>query len=263
MSACEDVRMSLGVYMLGALEADEAVQVEAHLATCPECRAELEELSGLTALLGRVSEEDIEQAASPPHAVLDRLISASARRHRLNRVVFGLAASLVAVVLGGSAWLAVGRSPGTDTSMAGAPAASSAQGSADQSAEGLARRSEPFAATPGPSAMLKDQPLPSRSPVSASNSNGPIRAELALTPGDEGTAVEIVLSGVPTGTSCRVTAVGIDGTQSPVGSWTVDAADYRRGPSTFTGSTELTMDRIRGFDIRASTGRRLVWVKAP
>ncbi|WP_405144286.1 zf-HC2 domain-containing protein [Sphaerisporangium sp. NBC_01403] len=262
MSACEDVRMSLGAYMLGALDADEAVQVEAHLATCPECRAELDELSGLTALLARVSEEDIEQVAGPPHAVLDRLISASARRHRVNRVVFGLAASLVAVVLGGSAWLAVGHSPAADTTAAGAPAASSAQGSAAQRAED-SQRTDPFAANPQASAMLKDEPLPSRSPVVASNSNGRVRAELTLTPAGEGTTVEIVLSGVPAGTSCRVTAVGTDGTQSPAGSWAVDAADYRKGPATFTGHTDLTMDRIRGVDIRASSGKRLLWVKKP
>ncbi|MEV7966553.1 zf-HC2 domain-containing protein [Sphaerisporangium sp. NPDC088356] len=261
MSACEDVRMSLGAYMLGALDADEMVQVEAHLATCPDCRAELDEISGLSALLARVSEEDIEQAASPPHAVLDRLISASARRHRVNRVVFGLAASLVAVVLGGSAWLALGQPRDATTTAAGAPAASSAHGSASQRVEDDSARGELFAASPEPSIMLKDEPSPS--PVSARGGNGRIHAELTLTPGDKGTTVEVVLSGVPTGTSCRVTAVGTDGTQSPAGSWTIDAADYRSGPATFTGSTELTIDRIRGFDIRASSGKRLVWVKAP
>ncbi|MCW2882249.1 MAG: putative transrane anti-sigma factor [Sphaerisporangium sp.] len=256
MNACDDVRMSLGAYVLGALEAEEAVLVEAHLATCPDCRAELDELSGLTAVLARVSEEDIEQAASPPHAVLDRLIAASAKRHRVNRLVFGLAASLVAVVLGGTAWLAVGRSTESGMSAASAPAAgsalpNSARGSADQRSDGLA-------ATPGPSAMLKDAPVTSASAVALTGRNGQVRADLSLIPGGEGTTVEIRLSGVPSGTSCRVTAVGADGTESPAGSWTVDAADYRGGPAKFTGHTELTMDGIRRFDIRASTGKRLL-----
>jgi anti-sigma factor RsiW len=66
---CSEARLSLGVYVLGALDPDERAQVDSHLADCPECRAELAELEGLPALLAQVStEEAIALAASdgPP-----------------------------------------------------------------------------------------------------------------------------------------------------------------------------------------------------
>ncbi|WP_436761323.1 anti-sigma factor family protein [Streptosporangium sp. V21-05] len=101
MMTCDEVRMSLGVYVLGALEPDERVLVEAHLAECAECRAELEELAGVTTFLGRVSEGDVAQVASPPTAVLDRLLSAKVKRRRTNRLMLSLAASVLVVGLGG------------------------------------------------------------------------------------------------------------------------------------------------------------------
>src|SRR5690242_8535108 len=57
----EHDRTQLGAYALGALEPAEAAEVEAHLTTCAECRAELAELSELKDLLGEV----------PPEAFLD------------------------------------------------------------------------------------------------------------------------------------------------------------------------------------------------
>lgn len=39
---CDEVRELLDAYALGALDADEAWQVELHLGSCPSCRAELE-----------------------------------------------------------------------------------------------------------------------------------------------------------------------------------------------------------------------------
>ncbi|WP_344746941.1 anti-sigma factor family protein [Streptosporangium vulgare] len=113
MMTCDEVRMSLGVYVLGALEPDERVLVEAHLAECAECRAELEELAGVTTFLGRVSEGDVAQVASPPTAVLDRLLSAKVRRHRTNRLMLSLAASVLVVGLGGGTLWTVTQSQGS------------------------------------------------------------------------------------------------------------------------------------------------------
>ncbi|MFC7381881.1 anti-sigma factor family protein [Sphaerisporangium rhizosphaerae] len=269
MSACEDVRMSLAAHMLGGLEPDEAVLVEAHLVTCPECRAEFDELSGVTAMLARVSEQDIEQAASPPQAVLDRLVAASARRRRAHRLLLGLAASLVAVVVGGTAWVVVGRPHEGTVTAASAPSVS-------RPASDPARRGQQdgagrmFAATPVPSAaeqpMLKDAPATPAAPNTESARVGvpmeggtdQVHAKILMIPGSEGTTVEVSITGVPDGTSCRVSALGSDGTVSPAGSWTIGQADYQGGPATFTGHTELTVDRIRGFEIRESSGRRLL-----
>ena len=51
----------LGAYVLGALEEQEVRTVEEHLASCPECRGELDELRAMEAYLGDV----------PPEALLD------------------------------------------------------------------------------------------------------------------------------------------------------------------------------------------------
>ncbi|GII85312.1 hypothetical protein Ssi03_33020 [Sphaerisporangium siamense] len=249
--------MSLGAYTVGALDADEAARVETHLATCPECQAEFEELNGLTALLGRVSEGDIEQVASPPRAVLDRLVAASARRHRVNRILMSAAAAVGVVVVGGAAWLALGEGDHGTTSAARPAVSSPAGGSGfapKQNQDSPTGTGEAAPASPGP-LMATDAPL-----VLKGDRKG-IRAEVTLIPGGAGTTVHITITGVPKGTPCRVVAVGPDGVESPAGSWTVDDPEYRvKGPANFTGHTDLTMERIRAFEFRTSDGELLVSV---
>ncbi|MFC7104187.1 anti-sigma factor family protein [Nonomuraea rubra] len=41
---CEEVRISLGAHALGALDPEEAAEIDHHLATCEACGAELLEL---------------------------------------------------------------------------------------------------------------------------------------------------------------------------------------------------------------------------
>jgi hypothetical protein len=55
---CAEARLSLGVYVLGAIDPAERALVDAHLATCRDCRDELAGLAGLPALLARVSKEE-------------------------------------------------------------------------------------------------------------------------------------------------------------------------------------------------------------
>ncbi|WP_163571694.1 zf-HC2 domain-containing protein [Fodinicola feengrottensis] len=52
------MRLSLGPYLLGALDATERVEVERHLAACGPCRAESDELTGTGAALGLFSEQE-------------------------------------------------------------------------------------------------------------------------------------------------------------------------------------------------------------
>ncbi|MEV4298673.1 anti-sigma factor family protein [Microbispora rosea] len=182
---CEEVRISLGSYVLGALDAEETAEVEAHLDTCAACRAELAELSGLPPLLARVSAEDIERAAAPPRAVLDGVFAGAAasepvaapavvavapvRQGRRSRLLLALAASVVVAAVGGTAWVSAAQR-GAESTAAGSAVAAPAQASRvsqgemakghaapdgvaqDQSAETLV---EPFAAqeSPAPSAQ--------------------------------------------------------------------------------------------------------------
>jgi hypothetical protein len=64
---CPEVRLSLGVYVLGAIDPAERALVDSHLATCRDCRDELAGLAGLPALLARVgTEEAIALSADEP-----------------------------------------------------------------------------------------------------------------------------------------------------------------------------------------------------
>ena len=51
---CAEARLSLGVYVLGAIDPAERALVDSHLAGCRDCRDELAGLAGIPALLSRV-----------------------------------------------------------------------------------------------------------------------------------------------------------------------------------------------------------------
>jgi predicted anti-sigma-YlaC factor YlaD len=55
---CRQIRLDLGVYLLGAIGAADRSAVDAHLAWCAACRDELAELAGLPGLLSRVTADD-------------------------------------------------------------------------------------------------------------------------------------------------------------------------------------------------------------
>jgi hypothetical protein len=119
---CGEARISLGVYVLGAIDPAERAMVDAHLATCSDCREELAGLAGLPALLARVSREDAlllgegDPADEPPHEALSLgeapqappellgtvLDLAAARRRRRSWRNGLLAAAAAAVVAVGS-----------------------------------------------------------------------------------------------------------------------------------------------------------------
>ena len=59
------IMMSLGVYVLGAADTAERQRLEAHLPTCPACRAELARLAPLPGLLAGIPESMRDTAPSP------------------------------------------------------------------------------------------------------------------------------------------------------------------------------------------------------
>ena len=91
--------MSLGVYVLGAADAEESRQVRAHLPGCPACQAELALLRPLPGLLARVPEDTL--AAERSASVRSR--RRSARTWRAAAMVASVAA--IAGAAGGF-WLA-------------------------------------------------------------------------------------------------------------------------------------------------------------
>jgi hypothetical protein len=81
MTHCDELRHSLGAYVLGALDVDDVAAVRRHLQECPECAAErdaLVPLPGLLSLAGG-AEAAVSEPLSP--AFEERLLDAYARDH--------------------------------------------------------------------------------------------------------------------------------------------------------------------------------------
>ncbi len=117
LSSCREIRQALGVYVLGAIDPAERAQVDAHLATCPDCREELASLAGLPALLRKVPAVEAERLASPDaepdlsvvpsEEMLKSLVARTTNVRRIHRWRGALAAAAAVIVaLGGGAAIA-------------------------------------------------------------------------------------------------------------------------------------------------------------
>ncbi|AWS40368.1 hypothetical protein DKM19_02485 [Streptosporangium sp. 'caverna'] len=277
MMTCDEVRMSLGAYVLGALEPDECVLVEAHLAECADCQAEFDELTGVSAFLGKVSESDVAQVGRPPQVVLDRLLSAKVKRHRMTRLMLSLAASVLVVGLGGGIWAA---NRPADEAATTAAAPQPAAGSADSSTvhgKSVPAESPPASKAPtsSPQIML-DAPgepgeqssrqgfgelRPGDLRVEGASADGTVRATVTALAGTGGTTVKVVLSGVAKGTRCRLDVIGSGGNRERAGNWIVDRVAYDESDGFAT--TTMRPQDISRFEIATTAGRVLLSVPAP
>src|SRR5271165_1000510 len=110
---CTDARLSLGVYVLGAIDPAERALVDAHLVTCRDCRDELAGLAGLPALLARVNPDEISRICAddtvrpmasddhPPEELLGTVLGLAEARRRRNRWRYLSAAAAVVAIAGG------------------------------------------------------------------------------------------------------------------------------------------------------------------
>jgi anti-sigma factor RsiW len=105
-SLCAQIRPELGVYVLGAIAPADRAAVSRHLASCPRCREEVAELSGLPALLRKVPVADAMQLSGerppdhsgPPEALVDGLVGRAGAVRRRRRWGLAAAATVLAAV---------------------------------------------------------------------------------------------------------------------------------------------------------------------
>ncbi|MGW6495712.1 anti-sigma factor family protein [Nonomuraea angiospora] len=264
MMTCEEVRLALGAHALGALDPDEALEIDNHLATCEECGRELLDLEGVASFLGKVSERDVELVASPPRQVLDRLLNASAKRNRRGRLLLVAAASVALLGLGGTIVSVVnsGTRQQAATGVAAPMSTEEPQTMRDQASESdqapesgqasLNRLAEPTT-TPTPQAKRPSR-APSASPFKMAEGqkfSGVNRAEkysatVSAYPGDSGTDLYVSVRGVPVDTTCRLLVVAAGGRHELTESWTVSRAAYL-DKAEFKRSTTLPMSEITAF----------------
>ncbi|TMR96365.1 anti-sigma factor family protein [Nonomuraea basaltis] len=259
MMTCEEVRLALGVHALGALDPEEALEIDTHLATCEACGAELLELEGVASFLGKVSERDVELVASPPRQVLDRLLNARAKRSRRGRMLLLAAASVAVLALGGTVWTVIQESPQM-ASTAAAPEATRpaeevaprvAQDSGESTNAELRQKAEPSASPKASASRLPQMPEKAVAgrEFSAENKAEDYRATVMAWPLEGGgTELGVYVSGVPAGTTCRLVVVGKDGRRDPMGTWAVGPETYEDREA-FKSTTSLPMSDIARFEV--------------
>ncbi|WP_413248668.1 anti-sigma factor family protein [Sinomonas flava] len=220
----DDLRMSLGAYVLGALEPGEARDVEAHLAGCPACRAELASLETLPALLDAVPLERAEALAHDggrapePAAAPGALLARVARRRRARTLAW--AGALAAAAAGFfAAGVALGPAVGNGPGPAAQPAPSPS-------------------ATTAPAATL------------TLTSDDGAHVDLALVRKAWGTQLDLTCRGMPEAGAFSVWVVAADGASQQAGSWS--SAGYQ-GRAVLTGATSFQLASIRTIEIRDET----------
>ncbi len=237
LSGCGDIRLALGVYVVGAIDPAERSIVDAHLSHCMACREELAGLAGLPALLGRVPARDVERLSEaglgpggleePPPELLSSLLRrvAARRRARKWRTITAAAAASVIAVSGG---LAGGAAIAGEFSSAAPAAAAAPRGSVSYHQE------------------------------EATNLRTHVTAVVGYSPATWGTSLRVWVSGVRTGTTCEFWVVNAKGQRSLVGGWTVPRGYQGQW---YQASTPVSHRQIHSFEVTAG-GRVLVTVPA-
>ncbi len=222
---CTEARPSLGVYVLGAIDPAERALVEAHLTTCRDCRDELAGLAGLPALLARVNPDEVSRIRPddtvrvttderPPAELLGTVLDLAAARRRRNRWRFLGAAAAVAAIAGG---LFGGLSARTST------------------IHEVAAQRYPNGAGTWESVQVTSKVTGAGATINYSN-------ELW------GHTFEVLVTGIPTGTTCDLWVVHPDGTRTQVAAWTTS---HDEGRVWYPGSAPASAEPISSFQITA------------
>jgi len=230
---CTDARLSLGVYVLGAIDPAERALVDAHLVTCRDCRDELAGLAGLPALLARVNPDEISRICAddavrtvaddrPPGELIGTVLDLAAARRRRTRWRFAAAAAAVAAIAGG---LFGGLSSITTT------------------------RTIPIPVSP---AGTHWDTVEATSAITGASASVAYSHELW------GDAFEVLVDHIPVGTTCQLMVVHPDGTRTQAASWTV-ASD--EGQVWYSGSMPSTAQPISKFQITA--GKKVLLTAKP
>lgn len=221
----------LGAYVLGALDEQEVRGMDQHLASCPDCKRELEELRDMEAFLGEV----------PPEAMLDGppeggdlLLQRTLRQVRAERggvarrrqFAIGAAAAVVAAVVLG-AGVFVGKATSPDVTALPTPTVAP-----DPAGTRLASFTDPVTKA---SMVVKVVPAA-----------GWVRTNMAI-------------SGIPEGEKCRIFVVAKDGSRQEAGSWVVSKKGAAEGTN-LDGSALVAPDDVKSVVVENFAGKKFVEV---
>ena len=239
---CTEARLSLGVYVLGAIDPAERSLVDAHLQTCRDCRDELAGLAGLPALLARVNPDEISRICPddtvlsspgrasvpaaveepPPGELIGTVLDLAAARRRRTRWRFAAAAAAVVAVAGGLFGGLSSISP-TRTII-----------------------------IPGASGTSHWETVQTASKITGAN------ASIAYAHEEWGVAFDVLVDHIPVGTTCELWVTHPNGTRDQVAEWTT-AGD--EGRVWYSGSMASSAGAITSFQITA--GKKVLLTATP
>jgi anti-sigma factor RsiW len=261
---CEEVRLSLGAHALGALDPEEALEVDTHLATCDGCGGELEELAGVAAFLGKVAESDVAVVERPPRRVLDRLLAERARRRGRARLWLAVAASVAVLGGGGAVWSLQGG--GETMQTASAPAADVASEKAaapEQDSAAVAPKAEDVPQTLNtplnsePSASALDRAAKGGAGEAFSGQAGRVTATVMATPSGKGSELAVSVAGVPEGRTLTLVVLGPGGRRERAATWVAGPQGYSAAEEA-KPEVRLPVEAIKGFEVLDAEGTVVV-----
>ncbi|HEY2061236.1 MAG TPA: zf-HC2 domain-containing protein [Amycolatopsis sp.] len=227
MSAVEQEHTQLGAYVLGALDPGDTTEFERHLATCEQCRGELQEFGALREALDLVPPEAF--LDGPPDAG-DLLLQRTLRQIRVEApaqavrrkgprrgLTLAAAAVIAVVVLGGG--VAIGR----QTAPASSPVAQA--------------------------------PVPGTRELSATNPATGASLTASVIPAAGWVKVHVAFKGIPAGEKCQLVITSKNGQKWVAGSWQVSGKATSPG---FDGSAVVAPADVGSVGIVTLDGRDLV-----
>lgn len=231
---CAEARLSLGVYVVGAIDPLERGLVDAHLASCRDCRDELAGLAGLPALLARVNPDEVSRICAdeavrpvsdedPPGELLGTVLGLAEARRRRNRWRYLSAAAAVVAIAAG---LFGGLKAATSTTQTVVV---------------------PFSAGSG-----------SWETIHGSNSATGVTASISYAQHLWGNSFQVLVKHIPIGTTCQLWVIHPDGTMTQVAAWTT-ARD--EGKVWYSGSMPSSAGAISKLEI--TTGSRVLLSATP
>jgi anti-sigma factor RsiW len=209
----------LGAHALGLLDAAQSRAVEEHLAGCPACRREWEELRGMVDLLDDVPPEAFLDGPPEADLMLQRTVrqvraEAAAHRRRRRLLLAGAAAAAIAVFLGGGVLIGRETAPPPPAVVAAPPGAVQLTGGG----------------APG------------------------VAMTATLTPATGWVRLTTSVKGIPAGERCYIVVVARDGSRQIAGSWLVSQGGWRDG-ITLDGSALVPLDQVAEVVIENEAGR--------
>lgn len=270
---CQEARVALGVYVLGAIDPAERELVDAHLATCEACGAELAEFAGLPSLLALVPAGEA-IALAEGLSVDDLFPAGDFPGDDLFAGHQGLAGSDPLPVLPPLSQVAVaGQGKPGEPRLAEVRDLSAARrrrqrlawactaaaviliGAAFFGGTKLAAPAAPQAS----SAAQHPNGQPDGPVVTVHGSNGQATATVAYQPMGWGISLDALVTGIPVHTRCQMWVVESDGSRVQVGGWQTDSAE---GTVWYPASSSVPASSIREFVITIAGGKQITVMPA-